>query len=144
MRIASNGPRGNVDRVVPQSTVMTLLYDGNCPFCVRSALSLQRRFGAARLVLRDFQDPSVTERYLAQTPDEMSEMRLIMPEGSVFAGCEAFARLLATVRSLRWIAFVYYLPGLRQILDATYRLAARSRYRLFGRQCDAGTCLPRQ
>lgn len=125
---------------------MTLLYDGNCSFCVRGALSLQRRFGAARLVLRDFQDPSVTERYLARTPAEMNEMRLIMPEGTVFTGCEAFARLFATVRGLRWIAFVYFLPGLRQIVDAIYRLGARNRYRLFGGQCETGTCargLPR-
>jgi predicted DCC family thiol-disulfide oxidoreductase YuxK len=110
-------------------------------------LSLQRRFGAARLVLRDFQDPSVTERYLARTPDEMSEMRLIMPEGTVFTGCEAFARLFATVRGLRWIAFVYRLPVLRELVDAIYRLGARNRYRLFGRQCETGTCgrgLPRQ
>jgi predicted DCC family thiol-disulfide oxidoreductase YuxK len=119
---------------------MTLPYDANCSFCVRGALSLQRRFGAARLVLRDFQDPSVTERHLAATPDEMNEMRLITPEGSVFAGCEAFARLFATVRGLRWIASVYYLPVLRQIADAMYRLGARNRYRLFGRQCETGSC----
>jgi predicted DCC family thiol-disulfide oxidoreductase YuxK len=119
---------------------MTLLYDGNCSFCVRGALSLQRLFGAARLVLRDFQDRSVTERYVARTSDEMNEMRLLMPDGSVFAGCEAFARLFATVRGLRWIAFVYFLPGLRQIVDAIYRLGARNRYRLFGRRCETGTC----
>ena len=59
-----SGSPGSMVGVVPQSRVMTLLYDGNCSFCVRGALSLQRRFGAARLVVRDFQDPSVNERYL--------------------------------------------------------------------------------
>jgi predicted DCC family thiol-disulfide oxidoreductase YuxK len=126
--------------MVRQSKVMTLLYDGNCPFCVRGALSLQRRFGATRLELRDFQDPHVIERYLARTPNEMNEMRLIMHDGSVYAGCEAFAKLFSTFRGLRWIAFVYWMPGLRQIVDAIYRLGARNRYRLFGRQCETGKC----
>jgi len=122
---------------------MTLLYDGACRFCARSAHAVQRRFGATRVKLRDFQEPGTLEQYPGITREAaMKRMQLVRGDGRIFAGAEAFARLAADVPVLGWLAWLYYLPGIRQLADMGYALVASYRYRLFGRTqaCDGGTC----
>lgn len=122
---------------------MTVLYDGDCRFCTRSAHTIQRRFGRARVSLRNFQEPGGLDPYPSITHDAaMKKMHLVRGDGRIFAGAEAFARILATVPVLGWIAWLYYVPGIRQLADLGYALVARYRYRLFGRTqaCDGGTC----
>ena len=122
---------------------MTLLYDGDCRFCTRSAHTIQRRFGRARVTLRNFQEPGVLEAHPSITHEAaMKKMHLVLDDGRVFAGAEAFARIVATVPVLGWLAWLYYVPGIRQLADLGYALIAKYRYRLFGRtaQCDGGTC----
>jgi predicted DCC family thiol-disulfide oxidoreductase YuxK len=122
---------------------MIVLFDGRCRLCARSARALQRRFGPARLELEDLQQPGVLERHPSVTREAaMRRMHLVLPDGRVFGGAEAFARLLSTVRGVGWLAYLYYLPGVRQLADLAYALVARYRYRLFGRAeaCDGGTC----
>ena len=122
---------------------MTVLYDGDCRFCTRSAHSIQRRFGRARVSLRNFQEPGGLDPYPSITHDAaMKRMHLVRGDGRIFAGAEAFARILATVPILGWLAWLYYVPGIRQLADWGYALVAKYRYRLFGRTqaCDGGTC----
>jgi predicted DCC family thiol-disulfide oxidoreductase YuxK len=122
---------------------MIVLFDGHCRFCTRSAKAIARRFGTDKVTTRDFQEPEVLADYPGVTHEAcMKRIHLVTPEGRVFAGAEAFARLFATVRIVGPVAFLYYVPGLRQLAELTYTLVARARYRLFGRtqQCDGGTC----
>jgi predicted DCC family thiol-disulfide oxidoreductase YuxK len=122
---------------------MVVLFDGHCRFCTRGAKTIARRFGADRVTTRDFQEAGVLDDYPGVTHEAcMKKIHLVMPDGRVYAGAEAFARLFATVRIVGWIAFVYYVPGLRQIAELVYTLVARARYRLFGRReaCNGGTC----
>ncbi len=122
---------------------MTLLYDGDCRFCTRSAHTIQRRFGRARVSLRNFQEPGGLEAYPSITHEAaMKKMHLVRGDGRIFAGAEAFARIAATVPVLGWLAWLYYVPGIRQLADLGYALIAKYRYRLFGRTqpCDGGTC----
>jgi len=42
--------------------VMTVLYDGDCRFCTRSAHGIQRRFGRARVALKNFQEAGRSSR----------------------------------------------------------------------------------
>jgi predicted DCC family thiol-disulfide oxidoreductase YuxK len=67
----------------------------------------------------------------------MRAMQFIDARGRAYAGAEAAVRAVA-LRRIGRLAFLYYLPGLRQLLDWTYRLLARHRYRLMG--CRDGTC----
>jgi predicted DCC family thiol-disulfide oxidoreductase YuxK len=71
-------------------------------------------------------------------------MALVTPTGHIYRGAEAIAHVLAT-RPFGRLAYIYYLPGLRLLCDATYALVAAARYRLRGRiiaehGCDGGTC----
>lgn len=130
------------DRVTG-APAMTVLYDGDCRFCTRSAHAIQRRFGRAHVTLRNFQEPGGLDPYPSVTHEAaMKKMHLVLGDGRIFAGAEAFARIVATVPVLGWVAWLYYVPGIRQLADLGYALIAKYRYRLFGRteKCDGGTC----
>jgi predicted DCC family thiol-disulfide oxidoreductase YuxK len=120
-----------------------VLYDGHCRFCTASASAVARLFGTERVVLEDFQAPGVLGHYQGISYDAcMKEMHVVTPDGRVFAGAEAFARLLMQVRGIGVLGRVYYVPGLRQLADGVYALIAKYRYRVLGRtaDCDSGTC----
>jgi len=122
---------------------LTVLYDGACLFCTRSAQGIQRRFGRGRVALVDFQEPGALDAYPAVThAAAMKRMHVVTGEGRVFAGAAAVARVVASVPVVGWLAYAYYVPGIRQLADLTYALVARYRYRLSGRagDCDGGTC----
>jgi predicted DCC family thiol-disulfide oxidoreductase YuxK len=75
----------------------------------------------------------------------MQAMQLITPDGRVYHGFEAGVRAAATRNFVGWLAYVYYLPGLRQLCDWLYALIAANRYRLMGKvdlehECEGGTC----
>jgi predicted DCC family thiol-disulfide oxidoreductase YuxK len=122
---------------------LILLYDGGCGFCTSSAAALVRRFGPERLQIQDFQKEGV----LAAFPEvsyeaAMKRMHVVFPDGRIYAGAEGFARVFAATRRVGWLAYLYYVPGLRQLVDLGYETLARHRYRLFGRTgaCEGGTC----
>jgi predicted DCC family thiol-disulfide oxidoreductase YuxK len=126
---------------------MTVVYDGACALCTSSAVGLQRRFGPGRVRLLDLQAPGAMAAHpsLRGVTREaaMQRMHVVLPDGRVVAGAEAVARIAAGVRWVGWLAFLYYLPGVRQVADALYRFVARHRYRLFGKRqppCEGGTC----
>lgn len=123
-----------------------VLYDGHCRFCSAQMENLQRLARADAIDPVDFQQPEVLTRFEGLTYEEcMEAMHLVMPDGRIFRGMEAAARAVMTRPLLGLIAWLYYLPGLRQLLDATYRWVAARRYRIAGRTlaeqgCDGGTC----
>ncbi len=123
-----------------------VLYDGRCKFCTAQLQNLIRlaRPGAVEAV--DFQLPGVLDRYPALSYEAcMGAMHLVTPEGRVYKGFEAAVRAVATRPVLGLFAHIYYLPGLRQLIDQIYAVIAARRYRIMGQavatgQCDGGTC----
>jgi predicted DCC family thiol-disulfide oxidoreductase YuxK len=122
-----------------------VVFDGRCKFCtlaVRRLTALARR-GAIEAV--SFHEPGVLDRFPGLTLEAcMKQMYLVTPAGRVYGGFEAAVRAVATRRIIGWVALLYYLPGLRQLLDFTYRHVALRRYRIMGKtaadQCPDGTC----
>lgn len=123
-----------------------VLYDGHCRFCkaqMKNLLALARP-GAIEPV--SFQDEGVLERFEGLTYDAcMEAMHLVTPAGRVYRGMEAAARALVTRPVLGLFAWGYYVPGVRQLLDAIYGWIARRRYAIAGRElaaqgCDDGAC----
>jgi predicted DCC family thiol-disulfide oxidoreductase YuxK len=122
---------------------LIVLYDGHCSFCTRSARGLQRRFGERRVRAVDLHQPGVLDGQPPAVRDAaMTKMHVILPSGRVVAGAEAAARIAAGVPIVGWLAYLYYVPGLRQLMERAYGLVAKNRYRLFGRTrpCDSGSC----
>ena len=117
-----------------------ILYDGHCRLCVGAARNFKRLLPPTRVALLDFRQPGVLERY-PHLPLARCEkaMQLVRPDGRTFEGAEAVVQALGT----RWWgkpAFIYYVPGLRQLANAVYRLIARYRFKILGRTCDGEAC----
>jgi predicted DCC family thiol-disulfide oxidoreductase YuxK len=123
-----------------------LIYDGLCKFCTVGAHHFVRGMGRVEVALLDFQRPGALDPFPGLTHDAcMQAMQLVTPDGRVYYGAEAVARALTTRRVLGWLAYLYYLPGLRQLLDGLYARIAANRYRIMGKavaagECEGGTC----
>jgi predicted DCC family thiol-disulfide oxidoreductase YuxK len=128
----------------PGGTRLVVLYDGNCRFCTRSAKGLARRFGPSKVSAVSFQDDGVLDGYPGVSYDAcMKKMHVIDPEGRVYAGAAAVARVVRTVPVLGLFAYLYHIPGVRQLAELAYSFVAKNRYKLFGKtdKCDpGGTC----
>src|SRR5205823_4307030 len=107
-----------------------LIYDGLCRFCTAGAERFVRWMGRVDVERLDFQRPGVLDRFPGLTHgDCMKAMQLITPDGRVYQGAEAAAQGLATHRFFGKLAYLYYVPGLRQLLDWLYARVAANRYR---------------
>ena len=130
----------------PGETVSyVVLFDGHCPFCRAQAGRLARWSDRGVVIeTRDFQEPGVLDAYPTLTHEQcMASMQLVGPDGHVWSGAEAVARLLMT-RPFGLFAWLYYVPLLRWICDLAYRFVAKRRYRIAQRKrtihCDGTTC----
>lgn len=123
-----------------------ILYDGRCRFCTAGARRLESWMRRASVERADFQQPAILARFPGLSYETcMERLHLVAPDGRVFGSVEAIVQALATRGVLGRLAYLYYLPGLRWLLDRLYKLIAANRYRLFGRavaagQCEGGTC----
>lgn len=123
-----------------------VLYDGACPFCTKQAARLASwRAAGAPIAARDFQADGALDDFPGLTHDAcMAAMQLVAPDGRVFAGAEAVARLVMTRPILGLLAWLYYVPLVRALFERAYRFVAVRRYRLARRRrtvhCDGTTC----
>jgi predicted DCC family thiol-disulfide oxidoreductase YuxK len=133
-------------------TPSVVLYDGHCKFCTAQSRNLAALARPGAVHLLDFQEPGVLDRFPGVTYEAcMQAMHLITPSGRVYRGFEAAVQAVATRPVIGWLAYGYYLPGIRQLCDWVYARVAANRYRLMGKavaagECDGGTCslhLPR-
>ena len=118
-----------------------VLYDGNCKLCDAGSRRLVRMARPRAVERVDFQEPGALDPFPGLTHDDcMKQMYLVAPDGRLYAGFEAAVRAVATRRGVGWIAFMYYVPGIRHLCDLLYRWIAARRYRLAGRKVAAGEC----
>jgi predicted DCC family thiol-disulfide oxidoreductase YuxK len=121
-----------------------MLFDGNCRFCTQSAKKLARTLGPSRTKTVSFQDDGVLASFPGVTYEAcMKRLHLVTPDGRVYSGAGAVARIFREFRFVGWLTYLYYVPVLKQLADLGYALIAKYRYKLFGRthQCEpGGTC----
>ena len=117
-----------------------LIYDGHCRLCEREATRLARWVGG-RVGLESYRDPGVIARYPGLTLEMCEQgLQLVMPDGRIVSGAEAAAAALRLRPPLAPLAWLYYLPGVRQLADAVYRVIVRNRFRLGGTACTGDEC----
>ncbi len=122
-----------------------LLYDGECPLCMREVAGLRRLDrGRGRLALEDIAAPDFDpSRYGLDQARVMARIHGILPDGRVVEGMEVFRRAYGAV-GLGWLLAPSRWPGLRRLFDAAYRFFARNRLRWTGRQnavaCSSERC----
>ena len=136
----AGGHAVNIVRTTPPGHHV-VLYDGHCKFCTAGARKLRSLARPGAVELLSFQEPGVLDRFPGVTHEDcMKQMYLVAPDGRLYGGFEAAVQAVATRRVLGRLAYVYYLPGLRHLLDGLYRLVAANRYRLLGKAVSAGDC----
>jgi predicted DCC family thiol-disulfide oxidoreductase YuxK len=112
-----------------------VLYDAECRLCANLARHFHGLLAARRFQLLPLQTPGVRERLQIPSPDWMTEMRLLKPDGTVFGGADA---LLEISRQFWWAWPIQQLAQFRAIRNALhgiYGWIARHR------RCASGACV---
>ena len=119
----------------------TVLYDGECRFCVAQIGTLRRLDRRGRLEFVSLQDQRVGRDFPELTHDMlMEQMFVVAPSGAAYGGAEAIRYLSRRLPALWLVAPLLHLPGSLPLWQAGYRFVARHRYRIAGRDCGDGTC----
>ncbi|KAM7479933.1 hypothetical protein LguiA_028146 [Lonicera macranthoides] len=118
-----------------QNWKITMLYDGECPLCMREVDMLRER--NKRYESIKFVDIS-SEKY---SPDEnqgldyktvMGRIHAILSDGTVVTDVEAFRRLYEAV-GLGWVYAITKYEPISTIVDAVYGVWAKYRLQITGR-----------
>jgi len=123
-----------------------VLYDGHCKLCTAGSRRLIALARPGGVEAADFQQPGVLDRFPGLSHEMcMQAMQLVTPDGRVYSGFEAAVRALTTRPFLGLLAYLYYVPGIRQVCDLLYKFIAANRYRILGKtvaadECADGTC----
>lgn len=116
-----------------------VFYDGACPLCVREIEMLRRKDRKQRIRFSDIAAPGFDAAALGiPWATLMARIHGRLPDGTIIEGVEVFRRLYAAVGFESLVA-VTRLPGVKQALNASYRLFAQNRLRLTGR-CTDDSC----
>jgi acetyl esterase len=126
-------------RTPPTSPDWTLVYDGDCGFCLRCVAILKRWDRAQRLASVPFQNRAALDALPATLgrADLETAMHLVRADGRVFVGAAATPPLLRLLPGGGVLAALFALPGVPGVARAVYRRVARNRHRLF---CGSAAC----
>jgi predicted DCC family thiol-disulfide oxidoreductase YuxK len=122
-----------------------IIYDRHCMLCTRTVARLMTLRTTTNIESIPLQD----ERAAALLPEGYTEDQLSkeihvidMLNGLIFHGAEAMIYVMTKLPSLRFIAIIYRIPGMKWLASRIYRWVAKHRYDLFGRtdDCDSGYC----
>jgi predicted DCC family thiol-disulfide oxidoreductase YuxK len=118
-----------------------VLYDGECRFCCSQINILKRLDGKKRLRFLSLHDPSVPENYPDLSRDQlMEQMWVVAPNGQKFGGADAVRYLSRRLPMLYPFAPILHLPFTMPLWRWMYRLVAKYRYRIAGKNCENGSC----
>jgi predicted DCC family thiol-disulfide oxidoreductase YuxK len=111
----------------------TMVFDGDCGFCGRSARFAVNRVGVTCSVIA-YQRADLSA--LGLTAAECAEaLRFVAPDGTRFQGAAAVSQVLRTGSALwRGLGVVIDAPGVRVLAEHVYRFVARHRGTVSG--CD--------
>jgi len=106
----------------PQTPTIQVFYDGDCPVC-QLEVDLYRRFGDGSSIewidivaLSDAQLPAGKNRQSL-----LNRFHVLDADDDWHIGVDAFARIWRQLPGFRHFAFLFAVPGLRQITELCYR-----------------------
>lgn len=119
------------------SSEITLLYDGECPLCMKEINFLrarQERLKCSKLCFVDISsgDYEASQHGGVDYETAMGSMHAVLRDGTVVTGVGVF-RLAYEAVGLGWVYAVTKIPGVGWVADRVYDVWARWRLRLTGR-----------
>ena len=143
---------------ISEKPQIKLLYDGECPLCLREVSFLQKRDAGRGLVeFVDIADDNYSPEDNGGIDYEtaMGRIHAIMDDGKIIRNVEVFRRVYE-VLGMGWVYALTKLPIVGKIADTIYIIWAELRLKLTGRpdlkvilqerqqrqsqRCDIGTC----
>ena len=118
-----------------QAWRIKLLYDGECPLCLREVNFLrQRDAGRGIVAFVDIADDSYNseDNGGVDYKTAMGRIHAVLPDGSVVKNVEVFRRVYEAL-GMGWIYAITKLPVIGAIADALYGIWADWRLKLTGR-----------
>ena len=113
-----------------------VFYDGDCPLCLREITMLQRKDRAHRILFTNIAAPNFDAATVGISWSAlMDRIHGRLPDGTLIEGVEVFRRLYAAVGFGSLVAATRA-PGVKQLLDLSYRVFAKNRLKLTGRCTD--------
>lgn len=118
-----------------------ILYDGQCPLCIRSMTFLcyfdwfkRLKYGNVEVRWQSFVEsyPHISLQ------DLLDEMHIILPNGTVKKGFFAFREILRYLPTLWPLLLILYFPGTAKIGPKIYKFIADRRPKF--QRCSFGTC----
>lgn len=112
-----------------------LLYDGECPLCLREVNFLKKRDNQRGLIL--FVDIAANDYNPAENANidfrtAMGRIHAILPDGSVIQNLEVF-RQIYDLLGIGWVYAITRLPVIGKLADMLYGIWATYRLPLTGR-----------
>jgi acetyl esterase len=107
----------------------TLIYDGECGFCLQAVNLVRRWDREQRIALVPFQDQPGVAEFGIPLPALAAAMHLVLPppDRRVFAGADAVPEILRLLPRRRWLAWPFRLPGVLPVSRRVYAWIARRR-----------------
>lgn len=106
----------------------TLIYDGECGICQQAVAILRRWDREHVLHFVPFQDEAAVAQFGIALPALAAAMHLIAPDGRIYTGADAVPRLLRLFPGKRWLAPLFWIPGLLPLARRIYAWIARRRH----------------
>ena len=119
------------------ATTIAMLYDGDCPLCMREVNMLRARDeGAGKIWFVDVAGPDFEAgpgaAFGISYETAMATIHAVRRDGRVLSGVEVFRALYEAV-GLGWVYGFLRVPALKAATEAVYRLWAAARLPLTGR-----------
>ena len=113
------------------ATMLTVIYDGHCYFCVRSVRQLERWDTEGTVEFLDSHTTAVHARYPSISEAELEgALQLIASDGTRWSGADAFETLVKVLPPVRLLRWAFRVPFGRVLAHRIYARVARNRARL--------------
>ena len=119
-----------------KSWQIKLLYDSECPLCMKEVNFLRRKdAGEGKVAFVDIASDSYSPEDNANISYEeaMAKIHAILPDGSIVTNMEVFQRVYE-VLGMGWVYSFIKIPLLGKIADYFYGIWAKLRLKLTGRE----------
>jgi len=119
---------------------LVVVYDGECPFCLKQVEKMKRRDTACTFEYVPRQTNNLQMRFprLAEG-DFDSGMRLVHTNGTISVGADAVYHIASRLDRWKYLAWLYRVPILSFLCRIVYSWVAANRYKL-AKKCRTQVC----
>ena len=126
-----------------ERTRAVVVYDGECPFCLKHIERIRRRDSRGCFEYAARQAPGLEVRFPKLTDQDFnSGMRLITPQGNIHVGADAVYHIARRLPVYRRLAWLYRVPVLHGLSRLVYRWVAAHRLSLGASRSDSSCTTP--